>query len=65
MQQRHERGTQAWWSAHIQEVIEDTTNPTYTAPELPDLRAALKTDFDYELDDPQSVTRRFKALIRE
>jgi hypothetical protein len=65
MQQRHERGTQAWWSAHIQEVIEHTTNPTYTAPELPDLRAALKTDFDYELDDPQSVTRRFKALIRE
>jgi hypothetical protein len=65
VRQRHERGTQAWWGAHIQEVIEYMSNPIYASPELPDLRAALKADFDNELDDPQSVTRRFEALMRE
>lgn len=63
--ERGERGTQKWWNAAIQEVVSFLENPAYAAPDLPDLRAALKTDLDHELDDPDSVTNHFSRLLDE
>jgi len=38
--------------------------PAYAAPELPDLRRALKDDLNRELDDPESMTNQFGALVK-
>jgi hypothetical protein len=35
----------------------------YEPPDLPDLRAELKTAFDRAVDDPESQTRRFEASL--
>lgn len=61
---RH-RGTQQWWRATLQTVEAYLQSPSYGAPELPDIRAALRDDIDHELDDPASVTRTFEALLSE
>lgn len=60
-----QRGTQKWWHAKIREIESDVISPSYAAPHLPGLRAALRADLDHELDDPQSVTREFLELIDE
>ncbi|WP_204161315.1 hypothetical protein, partial [Microbacterium sp. KCTC 39802] len=60
-----QRGTQKWWHAKIREIESYVISPSYAAPHLPGLRAALRTDLDHELDDPQSVTREFLELIDE
>jgi DNA polymerase III gamma/tau subunit len=62
--QPRQRGTQKWWRATIQTLEEYFDSPSYGAPELPDLREALKADIDHELDDPESVTRKFEALLK-
>jgi|SRR5690625_78570 len=63
--QRGERGTQKWWDAAIREVVSFMENPAYAAPDLPDLRAALKTDLDHEIDNPESVTNLFRGLLED
>lgn len=65
MAQPRQRGTQKWWRTMIQTVEAYSRSPTYAAPELPDLRAALREDIDHELDDPLSATRTFEALLDE
>ncbi len=60
-----QRGTQKWWRATIQTLEDYFGSPSYDAPELPDLRAALRADFDHELDDPESMTRKFEALLKD
>lgn len=60
-----QRGTQKWWRAAIQTLEEYFVTPSYDAPDLPDLRAALKADIDHELDDPDSMTRKFGALLED
>ncbi|NHI20603.1 hypothetical protein H9L10_07625 [Phycicoccus endophyticus] len=62
-EQRTQRGTQKWWSSAIAEVASFMEEPAYAAPDLPDLRSALKEDLDHELDDPDSITSRFSALL--
>ncbi|WP_256934984.1 fumarylacetoacetate hydrolase family protein, partial [Microbacterium sp. BF1] len=42
--------TQKWWDAAIREVISFMESPAYAAPDLPELRAALKADLDHEID---------------
>ncbi len=61
--ERRQRGTQKWWDAAIREVSRFMVAPAYTAPELPDLRAALQEDLDREVDDPKSTTNRFCELL--
>ncbi|WP_094451876.1 hypothetical protein [Microbacterium sp. BF1] len=61
--QRGERGTQKWWDAAIREVISFMESPAYAAPDLPELRAALKADLDHEIDHPDSVTNLFRRLL--
>lgn len=63
--QRGERGTQKWWDAAIREVISFMENPAYAAPDLPDLRTALKADLDHEIDNPESVTNLFRGLLED
>ncbi|RBP65026.1 hypothetical protein DFO66_105132 [Brevibacterium sanguinis] len=63
--QPRQRGTQKWWRAMIQTLEECLGNPSYKAPELPGLRAALKADIDHELNDPESMTRRFEAHLKD
>lgn len=63
--QRGEQGTQKWWDKAIQEVASFMESPAYAGPELPDLRTALKTDLDHEIDDPESATNQFKELLGE
>lgn len=65
MARPRQRGTQKWWRATIQTLEEYFGSPSYAAPELPDLRVALKADFDHELDDPESMTRRFEVLLKD
>ena len=38
-------------------------SPAYAAPDLPELRAALKADLDHEIDHPDSVTNLFRRLL--
>lgn len=61
--QRGEQGTQKWWDTAIREVVSFIESPAYAGPDLPDLRGALKADLDGELDDPESITSRFSALL--
>jgi hypothetical protein len=61
--QRGKRGTQKWWDAAIKEVGSFMESPAYAAPNLPDLRAAIQADIDTEVDDPDSATNRFRALL--
>ncbi|WP_019175370.1 AlbA family DNA-binding domain-containing protein [Brevibacterium ravenspurgense] len=63
--QRGERGTQKWWDAAIREVISFMESPAYAAPDLPELRAALKADLDHEIDHPDSVTNLFRRLLED
>lgn len=57
--QRNGSGTQKWWDLSLRQVAKYRECPTYDAPELPDLRAALNADEEYELSAPNSLTRRF------
>ena len=63
MAQPRQRATQKWWRATIRTLEEYLVSPSYGAPELPDLRTALKADLDHELNDPESTTRKFEALL--
>lgn len=63
MAQPRQRATQKWWRATIQTLELYLVNPSYDAPELPDLRTTLKADLDHELNDPESATRKFEALL--
>jgi hypothetical protein len=58
-------GTQKWWDAVIKEVIRLMESPKYGSPDLPDLRAAIQADIDHEVDDPESATNRFRALLSD
>lgn len=62
-EQRRSRGTQKWWNEAIAEVQGFLTSPAYAAPDLPDLRTAIQADIDHEVDDPESVTNQFRALL--
>lgn len=57
------RGTQKWWDGVVKEVPELMESPQYGSPDLPDLRAALQANIDHEVDDPESVTNQFRALV--
>lgn len=61
--ERHQRGTQKWWTAVVRDIVEYAEEPGYSPPELPDLRARLAADFDAEADDPDSATRQFQRLL--
>lgn len=61
--QRRSRGTQKWWGEVIAEVQSFLESPAYAAPDLPDLRAAIQADIDHEVDDPESITNQFRALL--
>jgi len=65
MAQPRQRATQKWWRATIKTLEEYFGSPSYGAPDLPDLRTALKADLDHELDDPESETRQFEALLKD
>lgn len=65
MAKSRQRGSQKWWHATIQTLEEYFGSPSYGVPDLPDLRAALKADLDHELDDPESMTRKFEALLKD
>ena len=62
-QQPRERGSLKWWHAALGRVVTYLERPAYDGPELPDLRAELLHDVDNALDDPDSLTRQFSALI--
>lgn len=64
-EQRRSRGTQKWWGEAIAEVQVFLNSPAYAAPDLPDLRAAIQADIDHEVDDPESVTNQFRALLED
>jgi DNA-binding ferritin-like protein len=61
--QRRSRGTQRWWGEAIAKVQGFLKSPAYAAPDLPNLRAAIQADIDSEVDDPESLTNRFRALL--
>ena len=61
--QRGGRGTQKWWNTMTNQLAGYIESPAYPAPELPDLRMAIQTDIDTEIDDPSSATSRFRALL--
>ncbi len=63
--QRRSRGTQKWWGEAIAKVQGFLKSPAYAAPDLPNLRAAIHADIDSEVDDPESLTNRFRALLDE
>ncbi len=44
------RGTQRWWDVAIEEVVNFMEKPAYAAPDLPDLRAAIRAYIDTEVD---------------
>lgn len=60
--QRAARGTQKWWDTVIRDAAKFMEQPAYAAPDLPALRAALRTDLDHEIDNPDSMTNRFSQL---
>jgi DNA-binding ferritin-like protein len=64
-EQRRGRGTQKWWMEAIRQVFTFMERPAYAAPDLPDLRSAIQADIDHEVDDPESITNQFKALLDE
>ena len=64
-EQRNERGTQKWWDTTIREVVSFMEHPAYAAPDLPDLRSALRADLDHELDHSESLTNLFKGRLEE
>jgi len=64
-QQRGQRATLKWWHEAIKEVEAFLEAPGYQAPELPDLRAELRADLDTAMDDPNSLTRQFKAQLEK
>lgn len=55
MAQPRQRATQKWWRSTIRTLEEYLVSPSYGAPELPDLRTALKAD-------KSGVTRVLNAL---
>lgn len=61
--QRREHGTQKWWDEMTRVVLGFMENPSYAAPELPDLRSALKADLEHEVEDPESATNLFRQLL--
>lgn len=63
--QRRSRGTQKWWGDAIVEMQGFLNSPAYAAPDLPDLRAAIQADIDHEVDDPESMTNQFRALLND
>lgn len=63
--QRSGRGSLKWWGNALLEVNSFLKSPSYQAPELPDMRAELRADFDKALDDPESATYRFVDLLED
>ena len=63
--QPRQRGTQKWWQATIKQLEDYMVSPSYSAPDLPNLRNALHADLDHELDNPESTTRKFESLLKE
>ncbi|SDK54999.1 hypothetical protein SAMN05428985_104461 [Nocardioides sp. YR527] len=59
------RGTQKWWGGVVKEIPKLMERPQYGPPSLPDLHAAIRADIDHEVDDSDSVTNQFRALIDE
>ena len=62
-QQRAAKGTLKWWGEIVAEVEAFIASPAYSPPDLPDLRAELRADFDRALDDPNSETQKFARLL--
>jgi hypothetical protein len=52
--QRGGSGSLRWWDAAVKRVTEFLHAPSYEAPELPDLRAELRSDVDRAREDPDS-----------
>lgn len=63
-EQRGKHGTQKWWDTAIRVANSFLKDPSYAAPDLPDLRGALRVDRDHEIEQPDSVTNQFLGLIR-
>lgn len=63
--QRNSKGTLKWWEAAIAEVNDFLADPIYQAPDLPDLRAEIRTDIDKAIDDPKSLTNQFKDQMKD
>lgn len=61
---RRERATMKRWDAVTAEAERLWERQGYAPPDLPDLRAALRADLDRELDDPESLTNKFRDLIK-
>lgn len=61
--ERGEKGTLKWWQACVDTVDAYLDAPGYLAPELPDLRAELRADFDKALEDENSATNGFRRLL--
>lgn len=62
-QQRRNRGTMKWWTAEVREVTAYFAEPAYRAPDLPDLKSEIREDIDAALDNPESVTNRFRETL--
>jgi hypothetical protein len=58
------KSTLQWWEVQLAQISQYMEAPVYGAPELPDLRAELQADLDYALDNPESLTKRFTALLK-
>lgn len=61
--QRREKGTLTWWETAVKRVNEYLASPAYQPPDLPDLRSELKQSSTKALDDPSSLTNRFRQLL--
>lgn len=59
--QRGQKGSLKWWEAMMVQLNAYIAEPSYQAPELPDLRIEMQADLNYALDDADSLTRRFTA----
>jgi hypothetical protein len=57
------RATLKWWGETLREVVTFFERPTYTAADLPDLRAELRADFDKATTDPSSLTKQFREML--
>lgn len=53
-----------WWEAQLAQISQYMEAPVYGAPKLPDLRGELQADLDYALDNPDSLTKQFTALLK-
>lgn len=64
-EQRRGMGTMKWWDSTLLRAKAYFAEPTFEAPELPEIRHELQTNLDYAIDDPDSLTRQFESCVRD